>query len=307
MSVNDLLVTNLGELFNVEFTALMEESLDKIEEGDVDWTRMLGEFYTKFDGWMQKVKEPPADQTAVRHVAKCMESITQWAPEVKRGKKTYSDQSFVESVRKQLGDGTKEISTRQLTALVRIACRYKEQVPDLEKVLSDVGHSAMLTAPETQPPRESTLKKLDVLSSLDLDESAKKFVESLRSQASSGRRLSDRQVNALNRIVMSHSAQIENYESLKAVLEMGEVEHQAEDPECGEYIRAMSSVENWKPPVTRGKRVFDDNLFYQSLSQHYGRKKFLSFRQKAALKKMYEKYKDQVKEPVRIPETPVQV
>ena len=106
---------------------------------------------------------------------------------------------------------------------------------------------------------------------------------------------------------MSHSAQIENYESLKAVLEMGEVEHQAEDPECGEYIRAMSSVENWKPPVTRGKRVFDDNLFYQSLSQHYGRKKFLSFRQKAALKKMYEKYKDQVKEPVRIPETPVQV
>ncbi len=193
-----------------------------------------------------------------------------------------------------------------MIALVRVACRYKDQVPDLERALSETGHSGMLNAPEAQPPRESTLRKLELLSNIDLDESARKFIDSLRSQTNSGRRLSDRQLNALNRIVMSHSAQVENYESLKTELEMGHVEHQAEDPECGEYISAMSSIENWKPPVTRGKRVFDDKLFYQSLSQHYGRKKFLSFRQKAALKKMYEKYKDQIREPVKIPEVPAQ-
>ncbi len=90
LAVNDLLVTNLGELFNVEFTALMEESLDKVEEGSVDWRKMLAEFYGKFEGWMQKVKEPPADQNAVKHVLKSMESISRWAPEVTRGKRTYT-------------------------------------------------------------------------------------------------------------------------------------------------------------------------------------------------------------------------
>jgi len=307
VSVNDLLVANLGELFNVEFTAGMEESLDKIEEGTVDWTGMLGDFYRQFEGWMSKVKEPPADQNAVGKILESMRQITEWAPEVKRGKKTYSDNTFVESVRKQLGDGNKEVSSRQLTALIKIACRYKNQVNELEKVLGDIGQADMLNAPETQPPRESTLKKLDVLMKLDLDESARKFVESLHSQTTSGRRLSDRQVNALNWIVMSHSAQIENFDQIKGELEMENSEQQPEDPECGLYLSAMSTVENWKPPVTRGRRVFDDKLFYLSLSQHYGRKKFLSVRQKAALKKMYGKYKDQVKEPVVIPEVPAQV
>lgn len=306
ISVNDLLVTNLGELFNVEFTALMEKSLDKIEEGTVEWTGMLGDFYRQFEVWMLKVKDPPADQQIVGQVLAVMPNITEWAPEVKRGKRTYSDKAFVDSVRKQLEEGGREISARQLTALVRIACRYKEQIPDLEKVLSNVGQAEMLTAPETQPPRESTLKKLQVLMGLDLDESAKKFVESLHSQASTGRRLSDRQVNALNRIVMSHAAQIENFESLKGTLEMGESEQQQADPECGQILRALSSVETWKSPVTRGRRVFDDKLFYMSLSQHYARKKFLSIRQKAALKKMYGKYLDQVKEPVPVLDVPVQ-
>jgi DNA topoisomerase-1 len=294
VQVNELLVTNLGELFNVEFTASMEASLDKIEEGTVDWTGMLTEFYGQFEGWMQHVKEPPADQVVVGHVLAAMQKITEWAPEVKRGKRTYSDNGFVDSVRKQMEEGKKEISTRQLTALLRIACRYRSKVPEMEQVLAEAGYAEVLDAPEAQPPRESTMKKLELLRSLDIEESGKKFVESLHSQASSGRRLSDRQVHALNRILVSHASQVENFEEIKHELEMGHTEKQAEDPECGELIQALNGVSEWRAPVTRGRRVFDDKQFFASLSLHYSRKKYLSFKQKAALKKMYEKYRGQI-------------
>ncbi|HZS05694.1 MAG TPA: type I DNA topoisomerase [Blastocatellia bacterium] len=46
--VNDLLIGSFEDLFNVEYTARMEEELDEIEEGRLHWTAALGEFYGKF-------------------------------------------------------------------------------------------------------------------------------------------------------------------------------------------------------------------------------------------------------------------
>ena len=46
--VNDLLVGSFDDLFNVEYTAHMEEELDEIEEGKMVWTATLAEFYEKF-------------------------------------------------------------------------------------------------------------------------------------------------------------------------------------------------------------------------------------------------------------------
>ena len=42
--VNDLLVVNFPDIFDIEFTAQMEENLDKIEEGQKDWVETLKEF-----------------------------------------------------------------------------------------------------------------------------------------------------------------------------------------------------------------------------------------------------------------------
>ncbi len=47
--VNDLLVVNFPDIVNVEFTALMEENLDKIEEGEKGWVETLREFYAPFE------------------------------------------------------------------------------------------------------------------------------------------------------------------------------------------------------------------------------------------------------------------
>jgi DNA topoisomerase-1 len=46
--VNDLLVESFDDLFNVEYTAHMEEELDEIEDGKMGWTETLAEFYEKF-------------------------------------------------------------------------------------------------------------------------------------------------------------------------------------------------------------------------------------------------------------------
>jgi len=48
MQVNDLLVPHFPEVMDVEFTAQLEESLDKIEEGDADWVDTVGSFYKQF-------------------------------------------------------------------------------------------------------------------------------------------------------------------------------------------------------------------------------------------------------------------
>ncbi len=47
-TVNDLLVKNFADLFNPTYTARMEENLDEIEDGKLDWRDALRGFYDKF-------------------------------------------------------------------------------------------------------------------------------------------------------------------------------------------------------------------------------------------------------------------
>ncbi len=47
-TVNDLLVKNFADLFNPTYTARMEENLDEIEEGKLNWRDALRTFYDKF-------------------------------------------------------------------------------------------------------------------------------------------------------------------------------------------------------------------------------------------------------------------
>ena len=48
IQVTDMLVPHFPEVMDVEFTAQLEESLDKIEEGDADWQETVGAFYKEF-------------------------------------------------------------------------------------------------------------------------------------------------------------------------------------------------------------------------------------------------------------------
>ncbi|HTR64905.1 MAG TPA: type I DNA topoisomerase [Terriglobales bacterium] len=73
--VTDLLVENFPDIFDVQYTARLEEELDEIEEGKETWTGALAEFYKKFEKdlkyaskHMENIKrmEKPTDEKCER-------------------------------------------------------------------------------------------------------------------------------------------------------------------------------------------------------------------------------------------------
>lgn len=54
--VVDLLVKHFPQILDIQFTALMEEELDKIEEGELEWSRVLSDFYTPFSQYLADAK-----------------------------------------------------------------------------------------------------------------------------------------------------------------------------------------------------------------------------------------------------------
>jgi DNA topoisomerase-1 len=47
--VEKIMVAKFPEIFNVEFTSEMESELDRVEEGELGWRRVLGDFYGPFN------------------------------------------------------------------------------------------------------------------------------------------------------------------------------------------------------------------------------------------------------------------
>ena len=59
--VNGLLVESFPEIVNSDFTAKMESDLDKVEEGEEDWRKLLGTFYTPFKDELEKARTEMRD------------------------------------------------------------------------------------------------------------------------------------------------------------------------------------------------------------------------------------------------------
>lgn len=295
LEVNDLLVAKLAQLFDVGFTAKMEENLDQIEAGGIEWTQMMGNFFGQFKQWMELAKEPPADAAKVSRVLALLEHVSAWGPEVQRGKRKYSDERFVASVREQIEKGEKAVSDKQLLALAKIAVRYRTQIPDAEPALAELGFHDEVAKDLASPSNEEAMRRFDVLQKIQLSENQTAFVESLKQQAESGRKLSERQLAALDRIIAQNAAQIEDFESVKQGLKLTAVEaDQQPDPESPLLMEMLGQVKQWQEPVARGKMTFDDHAFFTSLSEQYSRKKSLSPRQRYAMKRMAFRYKSQI-------------
>jgi DNA topoisomerase-1 len=59
--VTDLLLESFADIFEVKYTARMEEELDEIEEGKLDWRVAMAEFYEKFDHDLKHAEEHMTD------------------------------------------------------------------------------------------------------------------------------------------------------------------------------------------------------------------------------------------------------
>lgn len=56
MIVSDLLSESFPKIMDTAFTARMEEELDRIEEGELEWRQAVGSFYGSFSGDVEKAK-----------------------------------------------------------------------------------------------------------------------------------------------------------------------------------------------------------------------------------------------------------
>jgi DNA topoisomerase I len=69
--VNDLLVDHFPEIVDTQFTALMEEDLDEVADGESHWTEVVSEFYKEFAPQVEKAqKEMPATKAELEKVGR---------------------------------------------------------------------------------------------------------------------------------------------------------------------------------------------------------------------------------------------
>jgi hypothetical protein len=289
----------------------MEDGLDKIEDGTVEWDKMVSEFYSRFVEWMEKAKGPPAEEAKVRMVLDLLSRVVDWFPSPVVGGRSRGEKDFVESVAKQLAKGAKPISQRQLAALAEVAMRYVDQVPEITAALTAGGMAEAATVSRGRPG-EATLAKMKALGKVECDAPTlrrgrkfddRAFIDSLSRHVQYGRELSPAQKAQVDRLLVKYAAKIANYEELIRQFPPEPPQQDGpEDTESASLLDALKQVTEWKPPRTSRGRVFSDKAFYESLCGQFELRRTLSVRQKAVLKKIVHSYKGDTPDPVEVAE-----
>ncbi|MBN1863577.1 MAG: type I DNA topoisomerase [Victivallales bacterium] len=318
----DYLVSKLPELFDIKFTSDMESKLDDIEEGKVKWRNMLDDFYSKLSRWLDDAKFANAPETgSVGELVSMLSDVSEWHPPEKRDNRVLDDSKFFASVKRQF-DKDGKLTEKQWKALLSLALKYKAQISGFDSFADDSRVSGdMSEAIRRMEERlgadirqrehigSDEFKRISqvftLMANVRWEEPSKgnkayddgKFFSSLKKQSDSGRPLSEKQLAVLRRLAQKYLDQIESPETVKEILGIkeGPDAHEAgsgtqPNPEIEDAIGKLSEVTTWAEPSKKGRRVFDDKQFFESLRTQYHRKHYLSSKQEFALKKLAAKY-----------------
>ena len=296
MLVCDWLVKNMDSLFNVHYTAEMEAELDKVAEKGEPMDQMLSEFYVKFLGAMP-TPAPAPDRSKFEAVFAMFDEVKKWNEPKTVGKRVYDDKAFVESVKEQAAKGERELSARQLDFLVRLAISYSSQIADADARLAKLGFLGKAAAPVEKADPELVKWAFGVLDRIGGFEK-NRFLNSLREQFEGGRGLSPKQFSVLARNVCDNAATLPDAAEIKAKLaEYIPAEEQSasvsasSDPAVPGLLEMMSCVTKWRPVNRKGRKVYDDKAFAESLRDQYERRHSLSPRQVASLRRLVTTYR----------------
>ncbi|MBR0057566.1 MAG: hypothetical protein IJP66_09580, partial [Kiritimatiellae bacterium] len=201
------------------------------------------------------------------------------------------------SIKEQYEAGQKTVTAPQLESLVKVILRYDKQIPGIRERMRELGFGDIVEENTRPELPAGTAEKFDILLSLELPERQRLFVESVKQQMESGRSLSQKQLSAIDAVLLRMAPKIPNAGEVLAKFGLSVSPAALEnDTESPALIEKLSKITKWKDPVKRGKRVFDDKEFAQSVSDQFKRNGTLSPRQRAAISKMLGRYKDQVGE-----------
>ena len=296
MDVNDWLVKKIEPLFNVGYTAKMEGELDKVEEGAERGNDMLSDFYRQFTAWVRDAQEPPPPTEKFTALFELLDEVKTWRPPMTIGKRTFGDREFVESVRQQLAEGKMPVSEKQLQALVKVAVAYRDQIRDGEMRLVDLGYGPEIDRVKNAPSDELVkwcFQTIDRIGGLTKNP----FLNSLREQVDRGRVLSAKQFAILARSVGENAGALDDADQVRARLAPyvpGGFEIAPVDPAVPDLLALLETVKEWKEPVRRGRRVYNDHEFVSSLRDQYARRSSLSPRQVLALRRVCVNYREQI-------------
>lgn len=303
MEVNDFLIKRLPNLFEVGFTAKMEEQLDEIEEGTVAWTDLMKEFHGRLEDWIEFAKTAHMDLDVINTLFSLTDEITKYNPPVKRGKKEYCDDTFIKEMKEAIAAG-EAITDRQLENIRKVVAKYAPQISSLDDAKAEELELTELIIKEreaNQPPREETIGKFELMANVAYAPARKigkktyddaEFLGSLKEQVEGGRRLTDNQVRYLDRLVLKYAAQIEDFENKAKAL--GISTEPEEDNESGPLLELLKNVKTFNEPTQRGKKTWDDSEFAESLTSQFATRKSLTPRQRGALKTMLGRYHEQI-------------
>ena len=293
--VCDWLVSKLDALFNVGYTAEMEAELDKVEEKGEPMNAMLSDFYVKFLAALKDATPAPPSNEKFNLVFSLLEQVKVWKEPKKVGKRVYDDKAFVASVKDQMAEG-KPLSARQLEFLVRMVSLYADQIPGAELKLkeSGIGAGASIVA---QKADEGLVKycfeQMDRIGGMTKNP----FLKSLRDQFDRGRGLSPKQFQILARAVGENASALPDCEEIRAKLSEhvpGGFGGNETDPAVPGLLKLMKTVTEWRKPAKKGKKVYDDKGFVESLEEQFERRHSLSPRQVMALRRVAVAYKDKI-------------
>lgn len=324
--VSDFLMKSLPDLFQTGFTAEMETRLDKVEEGNLQWTQMLKDFYKDFDVWIKQAKHADSpEQEKPKMLVTLLDQITDWEEPRKVGKRVYNDKKFFTSVRDKFNEGA-HMTANQWQALLNLAAKYKDKIPTLMKDAAECGFAEELDCAIKKNSDNAERIKNSTASDADVSKYGKifsyfdnvkweaprksgarsyddgKFFESLKTQALSGKILSEKQVAALGKIAGRYKDQIAGFAELAPQLGINpdEVSENpasgdnasaaSANPRTAELVEALSKFDKWDAPVSKGRRTYDDKSFFESLKKQHESGKTLSDKQMAALTKLHSKY-----------------
>jgi DNA topoisomerase-1 len=318
--VNDFLIAVLPSLFEVDFTSRMETQLDEIESGNLVWTEMLEKFYGYFAKWLKKAKYSGApEHEKVESVLSLLDTIENWEAPKKVGRRTYNDLRFFKSVKDKYAEN-QMLTAKQWDVLLRLGAKYAEQVPGFAAAAEKYGFSDEWKAASAKqneleekhaPPSEQESGKyksiLAAFKDINWEEPVKrgnrvyddgKLVASFANQVDQGRALSEKQLAVLGRFAAKYKDQINDLPALCALLGVSpeSLENRTEsggaepDPEVKRILSELEKVTEWAKPVKKGRRVFDDREFIESLRSQAANGRTLSPRQINALKRTAGKY-----------------
>ena len=301
--VCDWLVKKMDSLFSVGYTAQMEAELDEVEDKGVSMNDMLSRFYAKFLREIGEAMDPPPDKAKFDTVFSLLANVKEWKPAKKVGKRVYDDQAFVKSVREQVAAGQRPPSARQLQFLVRMAVMYAAQIPDCEAKLKAAGLAVGSSAAERADPA-LVRYCFDALARMG-GTGKNPFLKSLYDQWDRGRELTMKQFSSLARAVGEKAAALPEFADVRSRLAEyvpADPTLVPDDPTVPKLLSLFKNVTKWRPVVKKGKRIYDDKMFIESLTDQFARRHSLTSRQITALRRVTVLYRKSIPDFARVAE-----